>query len=276
MSKIPTSINTDAFDCGDPATTRIEIYTPGDGHAHSKLDGVTYTCDRHAAELLEVISWDSIGMTPHSVKLPEDTEKKCGTGYDFVAMRPLEPSPTPTDWPGNSPVDRAVYALTFCGALEVSEISRSRAAKLLDCWAGRGELDDETYDAVLDRFPEQVEEEDDPDIDLKPLIVAYDLGKVVGHTQAQKDMELLTRIDAKLMRHKDCDAEKAYDDGYVDALSAVVDGHAFTVRRVNDSDRADFLWECACGEWSHIQSYGDQSPIRDVLLAHVRGPEVTR
>lgn len=76
----------DIFNCGEPATTRIEIYIPSETLGHHVLDGVSYYCDRHAGEILEVISWD----TDDSIRVERtaltDQDKACGSGWDFTAL----------------------------------------------------------------------------------------------------------------------------------------------------------------------------------------------
>lgn len=74
--------------CGQPAADRIEIYSPGDGCAHGSLDGSVYTCPQHTAPVRSALA--AAGLTPYRVPgtIPRP-EQLCGTGYDFVAGKPL-------------------------------------------------------------------------------------------------------------------------------------------------------------------------------------------
>lgn len=255
MSNVATSIPADASACGERATTRIEIYAPRDGLAHGVLDGVMYLCERHADENHEVSGEVTTHRTPLGAR-----DIPCGHGFDFVAGKAIDPpveAPSADDWPGETPVDRAIYALTFCGALEISEIPRGRAARLLDCWAGRGEMNDAHVDAVLARFPDEVDGEPAEETTFASLKEAFRLGQVIGKSYAEKEVAETVELAASLGRR----------------LTAAAAPHAFTVTHIAGAGIDDWLWTCTCGE-QIIQLEGET--VHERIIAHVRGPESDR
>ncbi|MFY1688829.1 hypothetical protein [Plantactinospora sp. WMMB782] len=72
--------------CGQPATVRIEIYSPGPtGNAHGSLDGVAYGCGQHAGAIVQMIA--DAGLTPWHDPTPLDAADTsvCGRLRDFGA-----------------------------------------------------------------------------------------------------------------------------------------------------------------------------------------------
>ncbi|AVT37411.1 hypothetical protein [Plantactinospora sp. BB1] len=70
--------------CGQPATVRIEIYSPGPtGNAHGSLDGVAYGCGQHAGAIVQMIA--DAGLTPWHDPKPLDAADTsvCGRLRDF-------------------------------------------------------------------------------------------------------------------------------------------------------------------------------------------------
>lgn len=256
MSNVSTSIPADVPGCGEPATTRIEIYVPRDGEARGHLDGILYHCEQHAGEILEVISWDTGNITTRRTSL-RDPNIRCGSGWDFVAGRAIDAPGTtqpsePDVFGDDHPVIVAVInALTFGGWVPAETISRERAERLLDCWAHRGELTDREVDAVLARFPEAP------------------TGSATGPVTVET-AELVMRLDAKVRDVEDRE-RRAFASGYVQGVTARLTGtgHAFTVE-ADDEEADKFQWLCRCGWVTHQYPAGsEQEPIHKRLTGHV-------
>lgn len=75
----------DILNCTTPATARIEVYVPREGLDGYVLDSVMHLCDRHAQEILEVISWDTGDVRTERTALAEH-DKPCGSSWDFGAI----------------------------------------------------------------------------------------------------------------------------------------------------------------------------------------------
>lgn len=247
--------------CGEPATTRIEIYVPRDGVARGHLDGILYACLRHADDILEVIGWAPTGAVTTVRSWLIDSDIHCGSGWDFVAGRAIDPPEVRTeirhaaaDLLGEDhPIVRTVVdALTFSGQVDITDIPRDRAALLLDGWVHGKELTAREREAVLAQFPETAPA---PGTE---VIEAYELGQTIerkrAEEQAARDWELLERIDRRLR------AAKAR--------------HAFTLRLLG-SGMKDTVWSCLCGE-SFIELHDDEGDIRDQLAGHLQAAGVRR
>lgn len=258
MSNLPTSTTAaDLPACGEPATTRIELFAARDGRAHGSLDGVMYLCDRHADEFVEAANWDSTGtISPHRTALT-DRDILCGTGWDFVAGKAIESERAAAAvlGDGHPIVETAVDALTFGGWVDIADIPRDRAALLLDCWAHRRELSDREVKAILARFPErdEVEREKVHTDNMSSILEAYRLGQAIGRTEAGKcfdeTLALAQRIDRR--------------------LKAAATKHAFTVAPITDHGMDDWLWSCTCGD-TIPQLQGGTDDIRRRLQAHLK------
>lgn len=74
--------------CGEPATVRIELYTPG------SLDACAYTCTAHTIRATAAIA--RAGLEAHMTGVAPDVKRSCG--YVFVF---------PTGTLGNAPADLA-------------------------------------------------------------------------------------------------------------------------------------------------------------------------
>jgi hypothetical protein len=89
MNKLPTLPG-----CGRTAVARFELYAPRDRMLHGSLDGSIYLCTDHesAYDLRE-----ATGLIPHRVSIGADGPKRCGDGFDFLAMRPLVAPDAPAE-----------------------------------------------------------------------------------------------------------------------------------------------------------------------------------
>ncbi|MBB5828158.1 hypothetical protein [Micromonospora carbonacea] len=77
MSNLPFSLP----ECGQPATARIEVFTPTDFDLHSSLDASVYACEQHAVETVVAV-W-SANMTAHRVGMTPGINRWCGESYIF-------------------------------------------------------------------------------------------------------------------------------------------------------------------------------------------------
>lgn len=90
--------------CGQPATTRFEVWTPLNGHPHGSLDGVVYTCQQHAPEVVQSVH--AAGLTPLRVADPRHVARPCGHLVDFGAPLPeLTHQTLPTIPPTTAPLE---------------------------------------------------------------------------------------------------------------------------------------------------------------------------
>lgn len=73
--------------CGQPATARLELYAD---ITYRSLDGSIYLCDDHAPVTVAAATafHEATGLTPFRV--PTGPGKRCGDGFDFLSMRPLD------------------------------------------------------------------------------------------------------------------------------------------------------------------------------------------
>lgn len=72
--------------CGEPVTTRIEVYVAIDG-GHHVLDGVRYFCSAHADGIIEALGWDTGDNRAVRTEVPE-SDRRCGSGMDFTSISP--------------------------------------------------------------------------------------------------------------------------------------------------------------------------------------------
>lgn len=91
--------------CGQPATVRIEAYSPRDGRMHGSLDGMAYTCDADADRAADAIT--AAGFTPYRMAVVDLHQIevgvepiRCGRGIDFTGdkvriFEAPEPKPVP-------------------------------------------------------------------------------------------------------------------------------------------------------------------------------------
>ncbi|MEU6207872.1 hypothetical protein ABZ814_30320, partial [Micromonospora musae] len=69
-------------ECDQPATVRLEVYSPADGRLHGSLDAVVYACDQHAIETVSAIQ--TAGLTAHRYSAPGvDINRACGYVHAF-------------------------------------------------------------------------------------------------------------------------------------------------------------------------------------------------
>jgi hypothetical protein len=122
--------------CGRTAAVRFELYSPRES-LHGSLDGAVYLCDEHAdpSALRE-----TTGLHAFQVSFGADGPKRCGDGFDFLAMRPLV-----------APDVRAETRHAVADSAAVVESSRPKLAAPPDgdpILSG-GQLDAELRDAAL-------------------------------------------------------------------------------------------------------------------------------
>lgn len=68
-------------DCTEPATARIEAYSPRES-LHGSLDAVAYACVEHAAAARDAIHAE--GLTAFQCPGLPVVERTCGTTVDFT------------------------------------------------------------------------------------------------------------------------------------------------------------------------------------------------
>ncbi|MER7459221.1 hypothetical protein [Micromonospora sp. NPDC126480] len=71
--------------CGQPATVRIEIFSPASGPSGGSLDGSLYACEQHAADMVTALQ--AAGFNAYRVS-GGDRVKRCGEGLDFTGPAP--------------------------------------------------------------------------------------------------------------------------------------------------------------------------------------------
>ncbi len=68
--------------CDQPATARFEVWSPQNGHLHGSLDGIAYSCDEHAPEVVQAVH--AAGLTPYSFRAGDpELNRTCGYLVDF-------------------------------------------------------------------------------------------------------------------------------------------------------------------------------------------------
>ncbi|MFG1844928.1 hypothetical protein [Micromonospora carbonacea] len=77
MSTLPFTLP----ECGQPATVRIEVYSPTDVNLHGSLDASVYACEQHAMETVVAV-W-SVNLTAHRVNQSPARPRACGYSYVF-------------------------------------------------------------------------------------------------------------------------------------------------------------------------------------------------
>jgi len=77
MSTLPFTLPT----CGQPATVRLEVYSPANGVLPGSLDANVYACDRHGIEAVTSI-WTA-DLIARRVPLAPDITRTCGTVYVY-------------------------------------------------------------------------------------------------------------------------------------------------------------------------------------------------
>ncbi|RQW83549.1 hypothetical protein [Micromonospora globispora] len=71
--------------CGQPASIRIEVYSPDPGDLYGSLDASAYFCDLHAMSAVSAI-WRA-QLTPYKVEMAPDVQRRCGEVYVFPTGR---------------------------------------------------------------------------------------------------------------------------------------------------------------------------------------------
>ncbi|MFC6017571.1 hypothetical protein ACFP2T_15315 [Plantactinospora solaniradicis] len=165
--------------CGQPSTTRIEIYTPTATAAHGSFDGAAYGCDRHAMEIVSALQ--VAGFTPHRDPSPVDVSTwPCGRVFTFSA--PVEPagvvSPIgDTTTTGVTPVVAASGAVTAPSDADVAAFIAANKVPLPSGhprWCHRNDTDRthrSTLFRVTDRIALQIEQ---PHVGGEPAITLLD------------------------------------------------------------------------------------------------------
>lgn len=63
--------------CGDVATHRVEVYSPGpNGQLHGSLDAAVYTCPSHTTQAVQAIT--HAGLTPYQGGATLHLHRDCG------------------------------------------------------------------------------------------------------------------------------------------------------------------------------------------------------
>ncbi|MFJ8687209.1 hypothetical protein [Micromonospora wenchangensis] len=78
MSNLPFTLP----HCTDPATERLEVYSPADGRLHGSLDAIGYICDRHGAEAVSVA--ESANLAAYRTPMCPDGVRTCGQALVFA------------------------------------------------------------------------------------------------------------------------------------------------------------------------------------------------
>lgn len=78
MKKIPFPLPT----CDQPATGRIEIYTPVDGDAFGSLDASVYACDGHEPDVIAA-AW-AVNLTAYRVEMVPGIARTCSELYVYL------------------------------------------------------------------------------------------------------------------------------------------------------------------------------------------------
>lgn len=77
MSNLPFPLP----DCDQPATTRIEVFTPDGGDPYGSLDASVYACDGHNADTVAAV-W-AASLTAYRVAMAPNAPRTCGDSYVF-------------------------------------------------------------------------------------------------------------------------------------------------------------------------------------------------
>ncbi|MCP2327611.1 hypothetical protein HDA40_006118 [Hamadaea flava] len=131
MSTLPTLPT-----CGQPATVRIEAYSPRDGLAHGTLDVSVNVCDAHVEPVSATLR--QAGFTAHRDGQAQ-SGKRCGDGYDYTqpglpSLRAPEPPPAATP-----PIHFPYGHPWSCGATAGETTSTEKAA--VTCGVCRSEME---------------------------------------------------------------------------------------------------------------------------------------
>ncbi|MBM0234638.1 hypothetical protein JNW91_24115 [Micromonospora sp. STR1_7] len=68
-------------ECSNPATVRLEVYSPADEPLNGSLDASAYACDAHTIDAVTAIQ--EAGFTARRVPMAPDTTRTCGHVYLF-------------------------------------------------------------------------------------------------------------------------------------------------------------------------------------------------
>ena len=143
--------------CGQPATTRIEAYSPAEGRAHGTLDLAVYVCARHTDPF--TVDVRTAGMTAHRQPLADPRKvgrPRCGDGFNYLTRVPINgeasrtTNPPPDEYAGHPIIERVAYELRSFGG----NMDRAAAGRLLPHYEHYRTLTEREIAAILRRFPE--------------------------------------------------------------------------------------------------------------------------
>lgn len=77
METLPFTLPT----CREPATVRLEVYSPAPGDLYGSLDASVYVCEEHGIETVTAI-W-AANLTARKVTMAPDITRTCGEVYVF-------------------------------------------------------------------------------------------------------------------------------------------------------------------------------------------------
>ncbi|BCB79154.1 hypothetical protein GCM10022251_19790 [Phytohabitans flavus] len=103
--------------CGKPAVAHFELY---DSPAYKSLDGSVYLCTGHAPTTVAAyeVFVAATGLTPFRMARSDEASKRCGDGFDFLAMQALT-APRPGgchDCGADLEMKRCKFPYWFCPA----------------------------------------------------------------------------------------------------------------------------------------------------------------
>ncbi|MFI6068236.1 hypothetical protein ACIA47_23620 [Micromonospora sp. NPDC051227] len=78
MGKIPFPLPS----CDQPATGRIEIYTPVDGDAFGSLDASVYACTSHETDVIAA-AW-TVNLTAYRIEMLPGINRTCSEFYAYL------------------------------------------------------------------------------------------------------------------------------------------------------------------------------------------------